>query len=740
MKKLCNKLARKENRGIAILFSLIMLVTFFLIGFGFTSYTSSANVAAKARAPQAVSLFNTNETILNEAMAGLRNYLAPEGIGADMHLDSKLKPLLFTDGTNSFTYRVWGTKGGGGNTDLDEAFSLGFKDSNDFKPDSLSTEWSNFSWVNNVDLDGNGTNDKYAWLIIESNALDANYLGDGSTPQKGELMKELNSANLDASFPSEILVDFGSTDPFDSKKFLINAISDSTKHAIAIPNLNIQTSPITLKDRSTSGIKDITTEFTTITKVCDALWPNDSGSFSPQQKQIAANILDYIDADSESEDGGNEAVPYINELVAEITNSTDDGIPGTPETTQLSINLKGELCGLYKDMTPTTGTTKLKITGTLKYTRAPSAEKEVSIDEEIDIAYTAATGYFEGSMATPLTHTGDSLETSGTLTGVKLTISSMILEGSSVKWDEVTEEINSEIASMAKGSFDCALEAKDPRWNHESWDATDIEPAATNTLGAKNSGYQQTDGESGEPEDASTAYIRNSAITSFIELGYISRNIGETLNLVDYDTTANKSFSNYKPGALVLKTESSFNGGDRQILDDIRVGSGNGSYDIFGPINPNTDKSDVLKVLLQSALPQVGTDKAKTAVDSTTLDNITSNFPFTGGTTAAADDTFFKVEHFHDAATAPYDHNRNPKTYGYPFSTMHPDHSTQGTNIPNDAQREAMTLLMQLVSPKYSYFTVLVATEINGNITTGKYFIQRYTDIPSGDLTLKIIK
>ena len=251
-------------------------------------------------------------------------------------------------------------------------------------------------------------------------------------------------------------------------------------------------------------------------------------------------------------------------------------------------------------------------------------------------------------------------------------------------------------------------------------------------MGNQNNNYLATDGETGAPETISTAYMPEGGQIQYLsEVGFIPRGEpGRTLNLTDYNLSSPTTFvgaDDITTTDLAMETPSTFDGGDRSLLDYVYVGNPDpvakttqdlASYKQFGAINPNTTNSNVLKLLLSGISPLVGPDSSNT-ITTTTIDSIIANFP--GRVKSSNADSYFKVSDFHDVGGDNY-HNRNPQRYEFAFSKKN---NSTVTGL-SDAEREALVIQsMNLVSPKYSYFTILAAVEISGGSTTSVYALVR---------------
>jgi len=192
-----------KDNGIAIIFSLIMLSIFFLIGFGFISMATSYQRAAKARQPRAQARLTNNETILSEAFGAINEKFYTETTAGvrdeteQSHEVKYFKDLVFTNGTDEVTLKAWGTRRSqwwvNPTTNIADAWSLrlgqGLKPDTNIATnpnwDDYGTSALKFGWQG---ADSSKNDEYYAWLVLESNGLDPNYMGGGTmTPVMVEL-------------------------------------------------------------------------------------------------------------------------------------------------------------------------------------------------------------------------------------------------------------------------------------------------------------------------------------------------------------------------------------------------------------------------------------------------------------------------------------------------------------------------------------------------------------------------
>ena len=106
MLKLSKKNKKNDEKGIAIMFSLIMLMIFFILAFGFVSMASSANDAAKAREPKQDTTITATQTVLNEAL-----FCIEEGLyaGSELADTSLFLDLRFQNTVTGVDLQAWGT-------------------------------------------------------------------------------------------------------------------------------------------------------------------------------------------------------------------------------------------------------------------------------------------------------------------------------------------------------------------------------------------------------------------------------------------------------------------------------------------------------------------------------------------------------------------------------------------------------------------------------------------------------
>jgi hypothetical protein len=743
MKKLLNKKHEDGENGIAIVFSLIMLMVFFLISFGFVSMATNAKLAASIRLPAAQAALSNSETILNEALYAIDAKLMNDGV-----LDQALlNDLDFFNGTDTVTLKMWATKSTDV-TDITNAFPLQVA-ATDFTP----TTSANFGWIAISDLNGDGFSDRYAWMIIPSDGVDANYIGKTGT-RKGDYSREMNVTELAANFQTEVFIDWASDDGggeyvsnfWDSKKDLITSLTANID--IAIENLEVNTTPVQICNLDGNLLYDLSLDPSSddlATFMGKISWLNDSTD--NLQQEVAANIKDFIDADniasaytdtSGKSAVGNERVPYLNELIIKVENLTELGSSGDAKDTSLTITLTPEFYNMYvvtawdeDGSGPVNGSqATIEVEMEITSKRGDAAAETVSHSQSVtyDLSSSTSTGYLTPSAATTDSKSitfGTPLEKTNVLTDFEINVTSITLLGSTDSanvWDKMSYEQDSGPTSIgASAEAETSIEASNPRdnignttfpWAFQAWNVV-----GTYTAGAQNSNYTSTfrEGETGEPKTWSTAYMPAAGkISELVELGSCYRSDGYTLNFTDYNAKIPERLvpATEPTTTLDLSDPDTFDGGDRSLVDYVMISSpGNKvtasttipAYEQFGAINPNTSNGDVIDLLLDNIKPSYG-PKSTTVLSANMIEDFRDNFPGIENQSEG-----FKFDQFHQT-DADNHHNRNPSTYGYAFSTKH---TTPTTETITDVLREAAVFRsMKLVSPKYSYFTVLCAVDL----------------------------
>ena len=298
---------KNPDSGIAIMFTLIMLSVFFLISFGFISMATTSKAASKAREPQQNTSVNASESILNEAVACIEERIYS---GSLEYPDTSLfQSLRFSNSSVNVDLQVWGTSASTtNNTDLEDALLLQLEPSagptEEIKINTSDANWPNFSWITPT------SGDDYAWMVIESNGLDPNYLGGSGSGvvtgnRLGKYTRELDMRIIDPTNGAGIYkswddIQASSDIPWESKKQLIGALATDYETAVEIYQIGI--SPIQLKDiTSRYDLNTLQTDTSSTPSIVlsNISWLNDGAAgYNKIKNQIAANIKDYIDQDT----------------------------------------------------------------------------------------------------------------------------------------------------------------------------------------------------------------------------------------------------------------------------------------------------------------------------------------------------------------------------------------------------------------------------------------------------------
>ena len=494
----------------------------------------------------------------------------------------------------------------------------------------------------------------------------------------------------------------------------------------------------TITDSSDPEIIAGVTAGTALTYLVDA---SSTSSLSEEQRvQIAANLKDYIDPDvtpsiPASFDAtnpstltyfGNEAYPYINEITLFFTPTLtiNNADPTNIILTQADIKVEAsvELCEIYGvadtidnitfevdysvtiDNSVTLNSSSLTNSGRFT-TAAISATANT---------YTSTPKTIAG--ATPLTQSPN-VTISSENPAVTITINSISLVIANIGGVPVDIANLSDLTGFTQGlttknmSTHISIEAKDPKNNtlsedwvvSSTWDTHSAGPLSTSAVavGLMNTVYLPTGGDKElegspppEPWEASTNYIRNANMMNLHELGYISRGLYQTLNLVEYNMESPDTIDDYTHTGSNENLYSEINGGDRSILDHVSLGSavtGNvlidnanttTSYDDtfeettpnIGRINPNTYNRAVFKMLFSNISAEhptasgtrVGASSSN-PISDTQIEALMKKFPgfetqtqdFTPGSTWPSIG-YFDAAYFKNFTN-------NPPSYGLPF-------------------------------------------------------------------------
>ncbi|MCM8537435.1 MAG: hypothetical protein NE334_15955 [Lentisphaeraceae bacterium] len=697
MKSYIQKKLSKDDKGIAIIFSLVMLMIFFLISFGFLASVTSAKTAASARSPKDKANFIASTTILAQAIRALE---ADGGLATDgsniltAPNPRKLTKFIMTDTLKDIEFIGWGTNGGvptntSGST-IHTALSLHMPTDvgNDFSPDPTDSNWDEITWVN-TDLDGdNVDDDHFVWVILHSDKLDANYIGDSTVDDGSPLTPTINSVatptgrqglslrELDISTispensysnaaNSATYINWDSIKPWLHKKKLVGSLPI---YETAVKSMEVGTSAVPIfNNKMPNGVDNKanlssfdTTQANARTELMAYMnnWIPDTAPIADENNQLAANILDYLDADTNMEtdedtttvgkDGkfyGNERVPYINEVGVYINNRTSS--TGDSEV-KLTLNFSLEFVDMYGGRSTGWGTPdgsgcEAIIRYIVRGVRAGTAF-------EIDRTSNANACTISPDLEDPAnwldcysTHNSADIELStgpvltnvdGDLTDIEIEITEIELHGDSTHfWDYAIPNAPTPKLLAASSLLGISYACNDPRLNQDptNWaaaaDGIPVNVSLSEVGGSENANNhnyspsisnneQDFEVAGTRPDQLSTAYMPlGGGITLIDELGFIHRGfVHQTLNLADYNIENPAEFqgtaASLRPApnttnlANTDPSTTNFNKGDRSLLDYVKVNLP--SFDQYGAINPNTTDKNTIRLLLKNIFPSFG--------------------------------------------------------------------------------------------------------------------------------------
>ena len=714
MKKILKKHLYKNDSGIAIMFSLMMMAVFLVLGMGFSAYMSNIRRAAEYQKQSRsnddtmdmVSLQITD--VIESGFEKLGSY--PDNGTSNTENYSPSMPeaspdrfdgeVTFTYTTNGGTilmpstgdnieYPLWGVKTDDPNeavADEEINFNMFIGNSSaglvaEEKPDVSITTSSFTSPVGGhlgwqVHKDFQGTPQAIStWAIIGmSGRLDpVAYSNIASTPTSratGENINEMSVADIISD--TDTLAIFANTGTGSASLAGFHELAydpsaddsntgtlDDTTYFSFFPmgsNYNIEllnesdvletTDKAMTSDTDSSNdvtLFDLSEIFTDNTITPEVIigtsgskpltyLTNASSTIPEEQRlQIAANLVDYIDADSTPStdyDGsdrstltymGNEKTPVINEVTFDISFTYD---AGAGEYT-INFNTLVELLNMY-EFNPGISPKHVTFTADLSFTIVDSVNgKTIVVDNEtytftVDASGTTyTTPSYNNTSTTTVSGGSDPLNSLTTydisggdsfdeMSNFSMTnISPIQLIGPSDElWD--LAQIDNGSISYTQGTVNTSnryitLQCSDPKLNHDSsqWTtttgSTNFEATATHTSLAVNNSYSPSgdyDNDASDPKDLSTNYVRNEKILNLHELGYIHRGVPyQTLNLIEYNTETPETISAYTNtnGDTLYNTSNNFadlsNGGDRSILDYVSLGSG---IEITGSLEETT--------------------------------------------------------------------------------------------------------------------------------------------------------
>ncbi len=376
----------------------------------------------------------------------------------------------------------------------------------------------------------------------------------------------------------------------------------------------------------------------------------DAGTFSStaiRAKQIAANLIDYCDTNSnpktDNENNptytGNELSPYINELGIYLQASAQVQSIwagwGRTFTYSLNYSFSAELINMYGTAVENNKLATLEIEGTINYTYSRPKSDTVTVanspitatinfNPDLSSGYsTSVWGSGAGTTAIAIPVLTDwAISSLAKITNVSVNISKVKLSYNGVFVDFSRPGVSKTISTLVEqngvggpttGEGYFSYEANDPRQNLNTGDWSDTGKAKAEggaaycgTTGAINSNITCTgagDAEAGStPTTISTAYIRNSPMRSIWELGAIHRaSQWETINLKQFNVAEGVKHN----GGL-----GAYSSGDANILDQVKMTLSNSSPK---KLNLKLQKDGLLFALFHKV--RLGQDYATFGVD-----------------------------------------------------------------------------------------------------------------------------
>jgi hypothetical protein len=413
MKKLIKQRLQSADSGIAIMFSLMMMAVFLVLGMGFSAYMT--NIRRGAEFHKDIYLSDSiDQVIQSQISAAITGFLYPisdldrEYFNSipeacpDIFANANFtQPAATTNETHPF--KLWGTD------DTDASITntlINFDWGNLSDGTTEETIWdgsfsgpngNSLGWQENK-INSNNANDlNYAisnWFVLGlSGRLDPLAYGkSGTADDRAEAtdISKLNLANIisDTTHLDNILQINVLPDPWDTLMeiqagtqtetgyysfFPIESLStdttdyNETTDGSTIPTTTDKTSFLADAAYNTFNLYNmgLIDNATTMNQVRDGIYylggnySSESATTQTQIDQISANIKDYCDNDNEAETDnedaptyvGNEPVPYINELEVIVTVEFDEDSSNTANynACQPTVEFTAEFIQMYKN-------------------------------------------------------------------------------------------------------------------------------------------------------------------------------------------------------------------------------------------------------------------------------------------------------------------------------------------------------------------------------------------------------
>ncbi|WDE98182.1 hypothetical protein PQO03_20405 [Lentisphaera profundi] len=486
MKKLLNNRFQKDDSGIAIMFSLMMLAVFLVLGMGFSAYMTNIRRGAEFQKDLYLN-DGVEKVILAQVTAAIKGFFSPISDSSIEYYNSipEASSSFFGDATfeqvtpatgndEDHVFKTWGID----NTDANIANSLvnlnwintqdNAEIDTNFKGSFSSPTGADLGWQEHKVNSNNANDPNYAisnWFIIGmSGRLDPLvYDSDSGYDERAQAddISKINLSNIviDPTHANNLTSkDTGDVNRWTSltdihEKMLDGGITNDTAYYAFFPidsgtnsdtneTLDGSTIPTTTDKSgliSPNALFNLTNVATSTPNVIVSSIPYlNNGTLTTEQKiQIAANIRDYCDPDDNAESDyttptgtpptyvGNEKVPYLNKLVIDLVGSWGDyDTDGGNDFLGYKLGFYGELIDLYAS----SKASQMLVTFTINIEDGASntlVDESLSQTATINFSASGAAAYITATTA--LTNSDLVKDVSGQSATARITITNLIL-------------------------------------------------------------------------------------------------------------------------------------------------------------------------------------------------------------------------------------------------------------------------------------------------------------------------
>jgi hypothetical protein len=746
------KTAKGRQQGIALLISLGILALMVVLAMGFASaaifsqrnsrYSDDVGKARQIcdtgmqRLVAGMKAELTDPTDFSTFFPGTRNFLEGTGDWAGHYYMVSVAPNdeAMTDGlTNLFQFRANG---------------------HPYYPNSLpniNSGSSSVSWLPVFETEtwqGAPTSvltGRMAYILFdESGKVDPNTIvsattAEGAEALRGEDLSEINATDL--GFSSGFAADLRPSG--GSGHMPANGAWFSRRHVATACNASQSEVDRMVRDfftyRRPDTLESIVTRFDLATVGASnpdavlaaipwlANWPQRGTYVSngSRARQIAANLIDYSDTNRDATRDstttptyfGLEQVPYLSRLQLRVTNiSTSASGRSNPI---LQVTMRPELINMHGDLSGYSSTAYVRAVVEVAWTSANNQSRSSQLVLErnftVGAAGTAgdltANGYLRATTdSAAVTDAGTQIGSAGqvAIRQVRTRLVSVQVRKSNASdwWDWAAADYSTAVDLSAVGDFTFVhFKAYNPMNNFTPSDwASTVE-----VIDRFQSPYTAAGADCPDIWTTNPLFIRNNTMQHLVELGAIYRmepydaadltKSFRTLNLVDYnyggDPTIPAFYSDAEDGILDnydgVPVVGEGNGGDRNILDMVRLGNANANErQLVGRININSQRPDVLRALFRRVTSEQYTGGA--AIDSALIDTFVTNLMATTRNRPLPISLFGQ--------------NRNPPLYGILFQDTVAGALTQ-------AQRAYLLMMSrELITSEHNYFSAIIVGQV----------------------------